>query len=214
MILIAGSKDEAYHIKHQVADILMKKCGLILHKKKTLITATKDGFYFLGARCVRATTFKAGLSQSKKGNPARYRMRMRIEIPIADLISKLKTNKFVATDTSGMPVATARKDLVNYSHNEIVSFYNQRILGLVSFYSFAVNLTSLRKILMFLHLSCALTLALKHKLRTKRQTFKKFGRRLTDPDSGVKLLIPSELKVKDLYRGIATKEPDDNLKIS
>lgn len=191
VVLIAGSHDEAHHIKHQVADILMKKCGLELHKEKTHITATKDGFNFLGARCVRATAIKAGLYQSKKGNPARYRMRMRIEIPIADLISKLKMNKFVVTDTYGMPVATARKDLVNFSHNEIINLYNHRIQGLVTFYSFAVNLTSLRKILMFLHLSCALTLALKYKLRTKRQAFKKFGRTLADPDSGVKLLIPT-----------------------
>lgn len=188
VIFIAGSIDDANHIKHQVADILMKKCGLVLHKEKTLITATKDGFNFLGAHCVRATAIKAGLSH--KGNPARYRMRMRIEIPIEDLTNKLKINKFVVTNPSGMPVATARKDLVNFSHNEIVSFYNQRIQGLVTFYSFAVNLTGLRKIIMFLHLSCALTLALKHKLRTKRQAFKKFGRTLADPDSGVKLLIP------------------------
>lgn len=214
VILIAGSIDDAKHIKHQVADILTKKCGLVLHKEKTLITATKDGFNFLGARCVRATAIKAGLSQSKMGNPARYRMRMRIEIPIEDLINKLKNNKFVITNPSGMPVATARKDLVNFSHNEIIGFYNQRIQGLVTFYSFAVNLTSLRKIIMFLHLSCALTLALKHKLRTKKQAFKKFGRTLADPDSGVKLLIPSELKVKHLYRGIAAKEPNDNLKTS
>lgn len=49
VILIAGSMDDANHIKHQVADILDKKCGLELNKDKTVITATKDGFKFLGA---------------------------------------------------------------------------------------------------------------------------------------------------------------------
>ena len=49
VILIIGSIDEAKHIKHMVADCLNKKCGLELYKDKTLITATKDGFSFLGA---------------------------------------------------------------------------------------------------------------------------------------------------------------------
>jgi hypothetical protein len=135
---------------------------------------------------------------------------MRIEIPIKDLIKKLKTNKFLLLDSNGVPVATARKDLVNLSHNEIVSFFNHRIQGLITFYSFAVNLTSLRKIIMFLQLSCALTLTLKYKLRTKRMAFKKFGRTLEDPETGVKLKLPSELRVKHLYRGTTTNKPDDN----
>gem|GEM_PF-4828234 len=106
-----------------------------------------------------------------------------------------------------MPVATARKDLVNFSHHEIVSFFNHRIQGLVTFYSFAVNLKSLRKIIMFLRLSCALTLALKHKLRTQRKAFKKFGRTLDDPETGIKLELTSELKVKHLYIRTNSKKP-------
>jgi group II intron reverse transcriptase/maturase len=210
VVLIAGSIDDANHIKHLIADTLTKKCGLDLHKDKTLINATKEGFKFLGAWCVRTSAFKAGLSRSELGNPAKNRLRMRIEIPIKDLIKKLKTNKFLLLDSNGVPVATARKDLVNLSHNEIVSFFNHRIQGLITFYSFAVNLTSLRKIIMFLQLSCALTLTLKYKLRTKRMAFKKFGRTLEDPETGVKLKLPSELRVKHLYRGTTTNKPDDN----
>jgi group II intron reverse transcriptase/maturase len=291
VILITGTIDDAKHIKHLIADILTKKCGLELHDNKTLITATKEGFKFLGAWCVITSPLKAGLSQSDKGNPccicfyscltknknknlspfarsaqarvglgqltsggskcshlnkntnpkitsdlccdycngyrrprasrgnrgskcSKYRIRMRIEIPINDLINKLKINKFIKINANNMPVATARKDLVNFSHHKIVSFFNHRIQGLVTFYSFGVNLTSLRKIIMFLHLSCALTLALKHKLRTQRQAFKKFGRTLDDPETGIKLELPSELKVKHLYRGTNSKKPWYNLKMS
>lgn len=49
VVLISGSIDEARHIKHRIADVLNKKCGLELHKEKTLITSTKEGFKFLGA---------------------------------------------------------------------------------------------------------------------------------------------------------------------
>jgi RNA-directed DNA polymerase len=49
VILIKGTIDDAKHIKHLIADILTKKCGLDLHDDNTLITATKEGFKFLGA---------------------------------------------------------------------------------------------------------------------------------------------------------------------
>jgi len=201
VILVTGSIDDAKHIKHLVADNLKKKCGLELHKEKTTITAIKEGFTFLGAHCIKVTAHKAGLSKSNLGNPSKYRMRMRIEIPIHSLISKLKVNKFIRIDQHNMPTATARKDLINFSHHEIISFYNQRIQGLTSFYSFAANLTSLRKIIMFLQLSCALTLALKYKLRTKKKAFNKFGKTLADPNTDTKLILPSDLKVKHKYYG-------------
>lgn len=139
---------------------------------------------------------------------------MRIKIPINDQINKLKMNKIIKMNANDKPVATARKDLVNFSHHEIVSFFNYHIKGLVTFYSFGVNLTSLRKIIMFLQLSCALTLALKHKLRTQRQAFKKFGRTLDDPETGIKLELPSDLKVKHIYRGTNSNKPEDNLNMS
>lgn len=73
--------------------------------------------------------------------------------PISDLINKLTTNKFVKRDEWGMPNATARKDLVNFSHHEIIAFYNHRIQGLYNFYSLASNLNSLRVVFMFFQFS-------------------------------------------------------------
>lgn len=185
VILISGSSDDAKLIKNRVKDILIKKCGLELNKEKTLIT--KDGFKFLG--CIKPSSLKAGLFSRKSGNPGKFRMRMRIMIPVDELIQKLITNKYVKRNAGGIPTATARRDLVNFTHHEIITFYNQRIQGLLVFYSFASNLTSLRKIIMFLHLSCALTLALKFKLRTCRKAFKKFGRHLTDTETDVCLKL-------------------------
>lgn len=139
---------------------------------------------------------------------------MRIEIPTSDLINRLKINKFIKIDSKSMPQATARKDMVNFSHAEMVNFYNHRIQGLVTFYSFAVNRTSLRKLIMFLHLSCALTLALKLKLRTKSAVFSKLGRNLTDPDTGIYLKLPDNLKAIHKYNGIKTTNPENDLKTS
>jgi len=61
---------------------------------------------------------------------------------------------------------------------------------------------------------CALTLVLKHKLRTKRQAFRKFGRKLADPETDVKLTMLSVLKAQHNFRGLKAKSPADNLRIS
>jgi hypothetical protein len=109
---------------------------------------------------------------------------MRVLAPITELIDKLISNKFAVRDSKQLPCPTARRDLINFSHHEIIKFYNYRVNEFLNFYSFAGNLSAMRKIILILQLSCALTLALKYKLRTKRQAFKKFGRLLTDPYSG------------------------------
>lgn len=214
IVLIAGSSNDAHLIKNRICDILNKRCGLELNKEKTIITATKDGFKFLGAYCIKPSSVKAGLFASKKGNPGKYRMRMRVMIPVNDVIKKLINNKFVLLDKSGLPVPTARKDMVNFEHHEIINFYNHRIQGLTNFYGFASNLNSLRKINMFLQFSCALTLALKLKLRTKKQVFNRFGPKLTDPETGIALKMPSNLKVKYSFLGDKSNRVDEILKVS
>lgn len=214
IVLVAGSSGDAYLIKNRIKDVLNKNCGLQLNVDKTIITATKDGFNFLGARCVKPSTIKAGLFTAKSGNPGRYRMRMRVMAPTKDLINKLNINKFVKLNDQGMPFATARKDLVNFSHHEIITFYNHRIQGLYNFYSFASNLNSLRIIFMFLQFSCALTLALKLKLRTKKQVFNKFGFTLKDPETEACLKMPSTLKVKHQFSKSAVSVTDNILKVS
>lgn len=214
IVLVAGSSDDAHLIRNWIKDVLNKKCGLQLNVDKTIITATKDGFNFLGARCVKPSAIKAGLFTTKSGNPGRYRMRMRVMAPIKDLINKLKVNKFVKIDAQGMPYATARKDLVNFSHYEIITFYNHRIQGLYNFYSFASNLNGLRVIFMFLQFSCVLTLALKLKLRTKKQVFNKFGFTLKDPDTEACLKMPSTLRVRHQFSKSVVSEAENILKVS
>ena len=112
---------------------------------------------------------------------------------------KLRENKLTKLNELGIPTPTARRDLINLEHHEIITFYNHKIQGLLSFYRFASNLHSLGSIFSMLHLSCALTLALKYKLRTKKQVFKRFGRYLEDPDTQIKINLPNDLKVKHRF---------------
>lgn len=143
---------------------------------------------------------------------------MRVLAPIEKLIEKLVKNKFVVRDRAGLPQATARKDLVLLSHYEIINFYNHRIQGVLNFYSFCPprgigNRTNLRKIILFFQLSCALTLALKFKLRTKRAAFKAFGRTLKDKITGVELKLPKTLVAIHDYKGFKENESNSASKI-
>ena len=199
VILVIGSSSEANDIRNQIADILDNKCGLELNKDKTLITAVKDGFYFLGAHCIKTTSLKVGLFTNSRGKPSKNRMRMRVSASTKKLLMKLRENKLTKLNELGIPTPTARRDLINLEHHEIITFYNHKIQGLLSFYRFASNLHSLGSIFSMLHLSCALTLALKYKLRTKKQVFKRFGRYLEDPDTQIKINLPNDLKVKHRF---------------
>lgn len=214
VILIAGSANDAHMMRSRVSDYLEKKCGLTLNLDKTLITNTREGFDFLGASCIKPTALKAGLFRTRSGNPGKFRMRMRIMIPIKKLLQKVTTSGFAKTDENNLPVPTARKDLVNFEHHEIITFYNHRISGLVNFYGFAHNYTGLRKIIMVLQFSCALTLALKFKLRTKKQAFKRFGYLLGDPETGKHLKFPKTFKVKHQFPSTTESRADEILRVS
>jgi hypothetical protein len=83
--------------------------------------------------------------------------------------------------------------IMNLSHDTILKIYNSVLRGIINYYSFADNRSSLNSIVWTLHQSCALTLAKKYKLKTMAKTFKKFGHLLTCPKTSVSLWKPSTL---------------------
>ena len=188
VILITGSHEEAIRIKRHVKDYLLKETGLDLNKEKTLVTSTNKKFEFLGGSCKRTNTSNK-VTRIAPGLTKRTVPRMRIDIPLDKLMNNFVKNKFC----KGKDLPTARKDLVNLDHNEILAFYNKKISGITEFYNFARNYSALHRFIWLLKASCALTLALKFKLRTTRAAFKKFGPLLTSED-GIELKIPKNLK--------------------
>jgi len=80
--------------------------------------------------------------------------------------------------------------LINLDHADILRYYNSKIHGILSAYEFVSNRKSLGTVVHLLKHSCALTLALKYKLRTKAKVFRKFGPTLMDKKTNIKLFIP------------------------
>ena len=115
--------------------------------------------------------------------------RMRIDIPVKSLMEKFIKNRFCSRADS----PTARKDLINLDHDDILTFYNRKIIGLTSFYNFARNYPAMHRFTWLLKGSCALTLALKFKLRTMRKAFSTFGEKLKS-ENGLELKAPDNFK--------------------
>lgn len=203
VILLISSQAEAFSLRRALRDFLKDKLGLDLNMDKTSIVNTKEGFDFLGATITRVEHI---ITRTKVRNHTnniirkRVNRRLIINAPLRKIIDKLIKNKFARRNHLNVVLAKGRKDLVNHSHYDILRFYNSRITGILNFYSFAANYSSMRSIVwMFTH-SCALTLALKHKLKTASKAFARFGKHLEDPETGVRIHFEESMKVKHDYK--------------
>lgn len=193
VVLVTGSHQDALRIKRHIKDYLVKHTGLELNEEKTVVSPTSEPFIFLGASCKRVDS-STKLSKVTGSNIRKRTVpRMRVDLPIDILIKRLRESGFIKNSRSGKTLATARKDLVNLDHNDIVRFYNAKINGIISHYGFARNRFELHRFTWYLRASCAATLALKYKLRTMRATFSNFGKNLASED-GYGLNIPNSFK--------------------
>jgi group II intron reverse transcriptase/maturase len=220
VIMVIGSQQDCYDIRRRVKDFLKDKLGLELNLNKTTIVNTKDGFDFLGATCKRAKNpVIVKVNRKYPNNEIKHTLirkraqrRLLILANLKQLVLTLRKNKFVRFNHLDKVFACARRDLVNLSHFTIVSFYSNKIKGLINYYSFAGNFSSLRRVLFLLEMSCALTLALKYKIKTARAAFTRFGKNFTDPETGMSLNIPKSMKVQHLYRSnLNTSKPEEFL---
>jgi retron-type reverse transcriptase len=201
LLLLISSQTEAFTIKRKIRDFLKNHLQLKLNASKK-IANVKDGFYFLGAHIIHRGTFIAP-GRRAFGNTdgttlifrSRHVRRLSVLAPLEKIIQKMIYLGFARRNHLGTLLPKSRRDLVNLSHYDILSFYNSRIRETLNFYSFAGNYSHLRKIWWIYAQSCAITLALKYKLKTMRKAFLKFGKNLKDPLSDTELYKKS-MKVK------------------
>lgn len=199
VIGITGSHSDAKYIKQKVSDFLSQTLKLELSEKKTKITHLNNkSILFLG------TEIKGNWRKEKpvrmvkfptKGITIKSRITPRIGLhaPIEMLYKKaISKGFFRKKDKDVKPTALRR--MINFDHSDIITYYNQIIRGTLNYYSFADNHKSLGSLIHGLKHSCALTLALKYKMRHASKSYKKFGRRLKCPTSQKELYIPATFK--------------------
>lgn len=210
VIGIIGPHQLAVNMKKMIRDFLNDNLKLTLNLEKTKITHfTKDPIHFLGAEIInKAALNEKPVTLTKGNNSKRIRItpRLSFKIPILIILEKLKNKGFLKWNDNGTLLkGTALTRILNSDHSDIIRYYNQVMQGLLNYYSFADNRSSLRSVFHLLRESCALTLALKHKIRTQARVFKEFGSNLRCPETGIKLfsvLTLERVRVFNVYNNL------------
>jgi group II intron reverse transcriptase/maturase len=201
IIGITGNYNEAKLLLHRMQTFLADKLALQLRNHKTrIVNIKKNRFEFLGTSIYGVLRIKKPYRTLKNkiwntSTKKRIISRVSLHAPIENLLKKFYENGFCRKSKEGIYNPTAVKRMINLDHTDIIAYYNTIIRGILNYYSFVDNYTRLGSLIK-LHLlrSCALTLALKYKLRHKAKAFKKFGPNLSCPETGIKLIIPKTFK--------------------
>ena len=195
VIGISGPKKDCEVVRDKLKVFLTETLALELSMEKTIISHfNQKGMNFLGTHVSGNKEREKVIRKVTRGGKvfrARTTSRARLEAPIEILLERGMANSLFKRHQNGKIVPTGLGRLVNLDHSDILRFFNQKIRGILNYYSFADNAKSLGIIVDGLKHSCALTLGLKFKLRHRVEVFKKFGKYLECKESGTKLFIPT-----------------------
>lgn len=198
---VIGTHKEANLILSKVCNFLSEELKLDLSLQKTsIVNFKKKTIHFLGTdiysisriekpmRTVKHRTWETSIK-------VRVTPRVAMHAPIRKLLARLHANKFLKKNKFGIYKPTALRRIVNLDHVDILGYYNSVSKGLLNYYSFVDNYSRFGSIVKYFLLhSCALTLALKFKLRHRSKAFKRFGGKLKCKDSDKEFYIPDNFR--------------------
>jgi retron-type reverse transcriptase len=191
IIGIRGPNYIAIEIKNELKNFLKFHLNQELHLQKTKITNLRAGkVSFLGYYIFLARNIKIDKSKKKRSKKTMRSSQptLRFQMPLDQVIKRMKERGYIIYDKNNKvrPISKA-----SYSQLEdalIVNHFRILWLGLKNFYSGSSNRSELQYIHYLLHISCAMTLAHRHRSSVKK-IMKKHGKRLEIMD---KTLSPSK----------------------
>lgn len=186
LIGINGPRRAAEELKQELQTFFLDELKLTLNLRKTKITRSDQGAYFLGARLKRHTSRtndqkRRTNSITKTGRKVRARLpqgRIIALVPLKHLIQKLQSQGIcrIRNLRKHDVIPTRKTAWINLDLVTIIKKYNDVWQGLLNYYSFAYNRCQLNYIQYLLHHSLACTFMNKLKLNSRRQVFKKYGK--------------------------------------
>lgn len=179
MIGVAGEKQLAITIKEVVSEFMKDNLNQNLHPIKTKITNLRKGkSMFLGYEIFLPenrpiTTYKGkGVQTIRRGQPM-----LRFDIPVSKVIQRYAERGYLKMLPNGCRPISKGSYSVMEDH-VIVSHYRSVWLGLYNYYTGCTNRGRLQYIHYLLHMSCAMTLAHRHR-KSSSKIFQKHGKTLT-----------------------------------
>lgn len=193
VISIAGPRSLAREIQNKVQTFLRESLKLEMSNEKTHLTHfTHKPIQFLGFSIPNRMLAEKPVIRKITGKRERTTIRLSLHAPIREIVSHLAKKGFMKWNKDGIYCkGTALRRMINLDHATILKYYQSVIYGIINYYSFVDNRPMLAKVVYQLKCSCALTLALKYKLRHLSKAFRKFGGNLKDPETELQLKTPS-----------------------
>ena len=189
LVGIKGSYEEAMEIKEKITEFL-NIMGMGFNEEKTKITnINKDRVMFLGTYLFRSNNrrYIHNIGVGKNKFRKRYRLNIRLEVPLKIIINKLSESHFLAKGKS-----SPKYIWMPLNHDQILFSYNALFRRYADFYSFAHNYSKLISTLTHvLKGSCAKLLAVKFSLKSQAKVYKKFGPSLRSP-TGTEFIKPKQ----------------------
>jgi len=179
MIGIRGPYQLAEQLKEEVGYFLGRSLKQELDPQKTKIIHLRSGkLLFLGyeiflPRNMRLVKYK---KDHGKQTIRRSAPRLRMHLPIKTVTKRLHERGYIMY-IQGKIRPTSKRSYTPLEDVVIVNHFKSVWLGLWNFYSGSTNRSHLKYINYLLHMSCAMTLAHRHR-STSSKIFKKHGKRL------------------------------------
>jgi group II intron reverse transcriptase/maturase len=179
MVGISGDRKLALHFKQEISCFMKNDLGQKLHPKKTKVTDLRKGnAHFLGyqiflPRTKPISTYKGkGVQTIRRGQP-----QLRFDIPVAEVVKRYTERGYLKQLPDRVrPISRASYTVLE--DHVIVSHFRSVWLGLLNYYSGCTNRGRLQYFHYLLHMSCAMTLAHRHRMSSSK-IFSKHGKRLT-----------------------------------
>lgn len=192
MIGIAGDRRLAVDIMKQVENFMSTTLKQTLHPDKTKITNIRKGtVHFLGYDIFLPDSRPMsrvkghGVTSLRRGN-----RQLRFDVPVRKLTKRYADRGYLKQTAKGVrPISKA--SMVCLEDHVIVCHYRSVWLGLSQYYSGCTNLGRLQYLHYLLHMSCAMTLAHRHR-SSSTKIFAKHGKNLwvSIPGSDKSVVFP------------------------
>lgn len=176
---VYGDKKIAQKLLYEVKIFFNETLNQIFHPEKIKLTNLRKGkAYFLGYEIfLPANNPITSSILSRTNTPRRGNPKLGFDIPINNLVSKMVQRGYVARLKKGVrPIS--KSSYVTLEDHVIVNHFKSVCLGILNFYSGCNKPKRLQYIHYLLHMSCAMTLAHRHRTSSKK-IFTKHGQRLT-----------------------------------
>src|SRR5260370_10087519 len=197
---VIGPRDLAERIRSEISDWLKRELKLSLNLEKTHIRhASTEESFFLGTRLSCAA--RRGNSLVKHAPKPGYRAVkarlpsgiVHLKAPVNDLVARLHQEGFCTKD--GQPLS--KRSWAVLDDDQIISRFSAVLDGMLNYYSFADNYSRLQRIQYILQFSAAKTLSHRHRMKSIRKAFAKYGYNLSVKlrnTSGKALVVTMRLK--------------------